>query len=72
MNSVGMDALSMFQQLSYNIFNSYKPNPKTWEMYFDAEASTKALNVALKMSKALDREPEIIAPIYIHTWGRAA
>ena len=71
MNSVWMDALSLFQQLSYNIFNAYKPNPKTWEMYFDAEWSTKALSLALKMSKAMEREPEMIMPIYISTNGKA-
>lgn len=66
-----MDALSLMEQLSFNIFQAYKPNPKTWEMYFDTEASTKAMQVAVKMAKLVDKEPEVVQHVFLWTGGRA-
>lgn len=66
MYHAGLDPVSLINQLAYNINNAYKPNPKTGELYFDADSSTKSIQVALKATKFLEKEPEIVQPVYIN------
>lgn len=67
-----IDVVSIINQMAYNFYNAYKPNPKTWEMYFDTEASMKVWVQLMKMSKLLEKEPEIIQPVYILNNWKAA
>lgn len=67
LNFVGLDSLSLFQQLADIMYNAQKPNPKTGEMYFDAETALKAIALAVKVNKSIDREPEIIQNVFIGT-----
>lgn len=72
MYEAGIDPVSIINQMAYNFYNAQKPNPKTWEMYYDAEVSAKIGVHLMKMSKLLEKEPEIIQPVYILNGGKAA
>lgn len=67
-----IDPVSIINQMAYNFYQAYKPNPKTWEMYYDAETSAKIGVHLMKMNKLLEKEPEIIQPVYILNGGKAA
>ena len=67
MNSVWLNQKDMMSQLFFIIFQAQKANPKTGELYFDADVALKGLNLAFKMTKSYNKEPEIIQPIFIRS-----
>ncbi len=67
MNSVWLNQKDMMSQLFFIIFQAQKANPKTGELYFDADVALKWLNLAFKMTKSYNKEPEIIQPIFIRS-----